>query len=399
MTKAAEAFDVIVLGAGAAGLMCALTAGQRGRRVLLLDHADRVGAKILISGGGRCNFTNLHCAPDRFLSGNPDFCRSALSRYTQDDFIALVERHRIPYHEKTLGQLFCDGSARTIVAMLLAECAQGGVDVRLGHAVSDLSSAEGFRVTTSGGTFTASALVLATGGLSIPKMGATGLSYDVARRFGLRVVEPLPALVPLRATPEMLGMPALLAGVSLDAITSCGGQSFRENILFTHRGLSGPAILQISSYWRPGDVIALDLAPAHDAAAFLLERKQARPRAEPKTVLAEILPARLAQELAEACLPLTAMANIPDRTLTSFTARLKHWEVRPTESEGWPKAEVTLGGIDTRDLSSKTMAARNVPGLYAIGEAVDVTGWLGGYNFQWAWSSGWCAGEALASDP
>ena len=398
MTKAAEAFDVIVLGAGAAGLMCALTAGQRGRKVLLLDHADRVGAKILISGGGRCNFTNLHCAPDRFLSGNPDFCRSALSRYTQDDFIALVERHRIPYHEKTLGQLFCDGSARAIVAMLLAECAQGGVDVRIGHSVTDVSGVDGFRVATSGGSFTAAALVLATGGLSIPKMGATGLSYEVARRFGLRVLEPLPALVPLKATPEMLGLPAL-AGVSLDAIASWAGQSFRENILFTHRGLSGPAILQISSYWRPGDVIALDLVPTHDATAFLLERKQSRPRAEPKTVLAEMLPARLAQALAEACLPLTAMANIPDRTLATFAARLKRWEVRPTESEGWPKAEVTLGGIDTRDLSSKTMATRNVPGLYAIGEAVDVTGWLGGYNFQWAWSSGWCAGEALASAP
>jgi predicted Rossmann fold flavoprotein len=397
MTKAAEAFDVIVLGAGAAGLMCALTAGQRGRRVLLLDHADKVGAKILISGGGRCNFTNLHCAPDRFLSANPDFCRSALSRYTQNDFIAMVERHRIAYHEKTLGQLFCDGSARAIVAMLLAECASGGVDVRIGHTVTDVSVGDSFHLTTSGGSFTASALVLATGGLSIPKMGATGLSYDVARRFGLRVVEPLPALVPLKATPEMLGLPELLAGVSLDAIASCAGQSFRENILFTHRGLSGPAILQISSYWRPGDVIALDLAPTHDATAFLLDRKQSRPRAEPKTVLAEILPARLAQALAEACLPLTAIANVPDRTLTSFAAHLKRWEVRPTESEGWPKAEVTLGGIDTRDLSSKTMAARNVPGLYAIGEAVDVTGWLGGYNFQWAWSSGWCAGTALSS--
>jgi predicted Rossmann fold flavoprotein len=399
MTKAAEAFDVIVLGAGAAGLMCALTAGQRGRRVLLLDHADRVGAKILISGGGRCNFTNLYSAPDRFLSGNPDFCRSALHRYTQDDFIALVERHRISYHEKTLGQLFCDGSARSIVAMLLAECARGGVDVRVGHTVTDVSGADSFCLPTSRGSFTASALVLATGGLSIPKMGATGLSYDVARRFGLRIVEPLPALVPFNATPEMLGLPTLLAGVSLDAIASCAGQSFRENILFTHRGLSGPAILQISSYWRPGDIIALDLAPAHDAAAFLLERKQSRPRAEPKTVLAEILPARLAQAMAEAHLPLTAMANIPDRALTSFASRLKRWEVRPTESEGWPKAEVTLGGIDTRDLSSRTMAARNVPGLYAIGEAVDVTGWLGGYNFQWAWSSGWCAGEALSSDP
>jgi predicted Rossmann fold flavoprotein len=399
MTKVTDAFDVIVLGAGAAGLMCALTAGQRGRKVLLLDHADKVGAKILISGGGRCNFTNLHCAPDRFLSGNPDFCRSALSRYTQHDFIALVERHRIPYHEKTLGQLFCDGSARAIVAMLLAECAQGVVDVRLGHTVTDVSGADSFHLTTSGGSFTAPALVLATGGLSIPKMGATGLSYDVARRFGLRVVETLPALVPLKATPEMLGLPALLAGVSLDAIASCAGQSFRENILFTHRGLSGPAILQISSYWRPGDVIAFDLAPAHDAAAFLLERKQSRPRAEPKTVLTEILPARLAQTLAEAHLPLTTMANMPDHTLMSFAERLKRWEVRPTESEGWPKAEVTLGGIDTRDLSSKTMAARNVPGLYAIGEAVDVTGWLGGYNFQWAWSSGWCAGEALSSAP
>jgi predicted Rossmann fold flavoprotein len=395
MTKATEAFDVIVLGAGAAGLMCALTAGQRGRKVLLLDHADQVGAKILISGGGRCNFTNLHCVPDRFLSGNPDFCRSALRRYTQDDFIALVERHRIPYHEKTLGQLFCNGSARAIVAMLLAECAQGGVDVRVGHAVTDLSVADGFRLATNSGCFTASALVLATGGLSIPKMGATGFSHDVARRFGLRVVEPLPALVPLKATPDMLGLRELLAGVSLEAIASCAGQSFRENILFTHRGLSGPAILQISSYWRPGEAITLDLAPAHDATAFLLERKQARPKAEPKTVLAEILPARFTQALAEAGLPPTSMANIPDRTLASLAARLKRWEVRPSESEGWPKAEVTLGGIDTRDLSSKTMAARNVPGLYAIGEAVDVTGWLGGYNFQWAWSSGWCAGQAV----
>jgi len=397
MIKAAEAFDVIVLGAGAAGLMCALTAGQRGRKVLLLDHADRVGAKILISGGGRCNFTNLYCTPERFLSDNPDFCRSALRRYSQDDFVALVERHRIPYHEKTLGQLFCDGSARAIVAMLLAECAQGGVDVRVGHSVTDLSHADGFRLTTSHGAFTAAALVLATGGLSIPKMGATGFSHEVACRFGLRVVEPLPALVPLKATPETLGLQHLLAGVSLEAIASCAGQTFRESILFTHRGLSGPAILQISSYWRPQEAIAIDLLPAHDAGAFLLERKQARPRAEPKTVLAEILPGRLAQALAEACLPQTSMANIPDRSLASFAARLKGWEVRPAESEGWPKAEVTLGGIDTRDLSSKTMEARSVPGLYAIGEAVDVTGWLGGYNFQWAWSSGWCAGEAVSS--
>jgi predicted Rossmann fold flavoprotein len=396
MSKAPAAFDVIILGAGAAGLMCALTAGARGRRVLLLDHADKIGAKILISGGGRCNFTNLHSAPDRFLSRNPDFCRSALGRYTQADFIALIERHRIPYHEKTLGQLFCDGSARAVVAMLMAECRQGGVDIRVGHTVTDISRSEDFRLKTDHGDFTAPALVLATGGLSIPKMGATGFAYEVARRFGLRVVEPLPALVPLSAAPAALGLDAVLAGVSLDAIASCAGQSFRESILFTHRGLSGPAILQISSYWRPGDTIALDLAPAFEANGFLTERKQARPRAEAKTALAEILPARLALSLAQASLPPGPMANIPDRALTAFAARLKRWEVRPTGSEGWAKAEVTLGGIDTRDLSSRTMEARDVPGLYAIGEAVDVTGWLGGYNFQWAWSSGWCAGQAVA---
>jgi predicted Rossmann fold flavoprotein len=395
MTTAARAFDVIVLGAGAAGLMCALTAGQRGRKVLLLDHADKVGAKILISGGGRCNFTNLHSAPDRFLSRNPDFCKSALGRYTQADFIALVERHRIPFHEKTLGQLFCDGSARAIVAMLLAECELGGVDVRAGHAVTDISRPDGFRLETSHGDFTAAALVLATGGLSIPKMGATGFAYEVARRFGLGVIEPLPALVPLTATPAALGLEPVLAGVSVEAIVSCAGESFRESMLFTHRGLSGPAILQISSYWRQGDTISLDLTPGCEAIAFLKDRKRARPKAEAKTVLSEILPARLAQALCDACLPSGPIADVPDRTLAAFAARLKGWDVQPTGSEGWPKAEVTCGGIDTGDLSSKTMEARGVPGLYAIGEAVDVTGWLGGYNFQWAWSSGWCAGQAV----
>jgi predicted Rossmann fold flavoprotein len=396
MTTAADAFDVIILGAGAAGMMCALTAGQRGRKVLLLDHADRVGAKILISGGGRCNFTNLDSAPDRFLSGNPDFCKSALSRYTQTDFISLVERHCIPYHEKTLGQLFCDGSARAIVAMLLAECAQGGVDVRIGHSVTDISRADRFRLETNHGTFAATTLVLATGGLSIPKMGATGLAYDVARRFGLRVVEPLPGLVPLKVTPETLGLKQYLAGVSLEGVVSCAGQSFRDDILFTHRGLSGPAILQISSYWRQGDVISLDVAPECDTNSFLLERKRSRPKVETKTVLAEILPARLAHALSEACLPPGTIANVPDRTLMAFAGLLKRREVQPTDSEGWSKAEVTLGGIDTRDLSSRTMEARKVPGLYAIGEALDVTGWLGGYNFQWAWSSGWCAGPAIS---
>jgi predicted Rossmann fold flavoprotein len=394
MTPAGSGFDVIIVGAGAAGLMCALTAGQRGRKVLLLDHVDQVGAKILISGGGRCNFTNLHSAPECFLSGNPDFCRSALRRYTQADFIALVERHGIAYHEKTLGQLFCDGSARAIVAMLLAECQQGGVDVRVGHTVTDISRADGFRLQTDQGCFTAPALVLATGGLSIPKMGATGFAHEVARRFGLRITPLLPALVPLKATPQTLGFDQMLAGVSLEAVVSCAGQSFRENILFTHRGVSGPAILQISSYWRQGTAIRLDLVPDL-APEFLQERKQARPRAEAKTVLAEILPARLAQALAQTGLPGGPLANVPDRTLAAFAARLKDWEVQPTGSEGWPKAEVTLGGIDTRDLSSKTMAALAVPGLYAIGEALDVTGWLGGYNFQWAWSSGWCAGQAV----
>ena len=387
-------FDAIVIGAGAAGLMCALTAGQRGLKVLLLDHLDKAGAKILISGGGRCNFTNLYSAPDRFISANPHFHKSALDRYTQHDFIALIERHRIAYHEKTLGQLFCDGSARAVVAMLLAECAAGGVDVRLAHRVTDISRGDAFRVETDKGNFTAASLVLATGGLSIPKMGATGFTYDVARRFGLRITETLPGLVPLTATPQALGLHEMLSGISLDAIASCGAHSFRENILFTHRGLSGPAILQISSYWRQGEAITLDLLPERDAEALLKERKRARPKAEPKTILGEMFPARLAQALA-ASLPQETMANIPDRVLAAFAARLKRFAVTPTGSEGYAKAEVTVGGIDTRDLSSKTMAARQVPGLYAIGEAVDVTGWLGGYNFQWAWASGWCAGQAI----
>lgn len=390
-----ENFDAVILGAGTAGLMCALTAGQRGRKVLLLEHTEKPGAKILISGGGRCNFTNLDAAPDRFLSGNPHFCTSALRRYTQSDFIALVQRHGIAYHEKTLGQLFCDGSARAIVAMLLQECARGGVDVRLGHAVSRVSRADRFRVETSKGCFTAPALVLATGGLSIPKMGATSLSYDLARQFGLRVSETRPGLVPFIAGGQAMGLDPGLAGVSLEAIATCEKQSFRENILFTHRGLSGPAILQISSYWREGWAIELDLLPDLDAAAFLIERKRTRPKVSPQTVLAEIMPSRLARALTAVHLPAGELANISDRALVAFGGRLKQWHVRPDRTEGYAKAEVTLGGIDTRDLSSKTMAARNVNGLYAVGEAVDVTGWLGGYNFQWAWSSGWSAGAAL----
>jgi predicted Rossmann fold flavoprotein len=394
-----DAFDVIVLGAGAAGLMCASSAGRRGRRVLLLEHGAHAGAKILISGGGRCNFTNLEVTPERFLSANPHFCKSALSRYTERDFIAMVERHGIRYHEKTLGQLFCDGSAREILAMMLKECMAAGVDLRVGHRIASVSRADGFRVETDRGGFTAPAVVIATGGLSIPKMGASGFAYDLARRFGLGVIEPRPGLVGLKFAGEMLALCRSLSGVSVEAVVSCGRQSFRENVLFTHRGLSGPAILQISSYWREGEALSIDLAPAIEAEALVRERKRSRPRAELKTVLAEILPARLAHAMAESVAEPGkmdgAMANLPDRVLAEIAARLKRWRVVPAASEGWSKAEVTVGGVDTAALSSKTMEAREVRGLYVIGEAVDVTGWLGGYNFQWAWSSGWCAGDAV----
>lgn len=382
---AGERHDVIVAGGGAAGLMCALRAGQRGRRVLVLEHADKVGKKILISGGGRCNFTNLGSRPEAFLSANPHFCKSALARYTQHDFIALVEKHRIAWHEKTLGQLFCDGSARQIVAMLLAECTAAGVEVKVAHRIAAIDKADHFTVTTDHGAFTSSSLVLATGGLSIPRMGATGFAHDTARRFGLKLTEARPALVPLTLqVPE-------LSGVSLDVVTRLGGTSFREAMLFTHRGLSGPAILQISSYWRNGQEIVIDLLPSTDAASFLKERKRTRPKAELRTVLGEVLPQRLAQHLAAE----GAMANLRDRDLEELAKRLKAWKVVPRGTEGYAKAEVTVGGIDTDELSSRTMESKKVPGLFVVGEAVDVTGWLGGYNFQWAWSSGWAAGEAL----
>ncbi len=380
-----QGFDVVVLGGGAAGLMCAMRAGQRGRKVLLLDHAEKVGKKILISGGGRCNFTNREARPEAFLSANPHFCKSALARYTQHDFIDLVNKHRIAWHEKTLGQLFCDGSARRIVAMLLDECAAVGVDVRVAHKVTRVEKSDRFAVATDHGDFFASSVVLATGGLSIPKMGATGFAHEVARHFKLRVTDTRPALVPLTLpVPE-------ISGVSLDVEARCGRASFREALLFTHRGLSGPAILQVSSYWKPGEEIVVDLLPDLDAASLLKERKRTRPKAELRTILAEILPQRLAQSLA----PEGSMANQRDRDLEALATRLKMWTFVPTGTEGYAKAEVTLGGIDTDGLSSKTMEAKKVPGLFAIGEAVDVTGWLGGYNFQWAWSSGWVAGEAV----
>ena len=390
-----QPYDVIILGAGAAGLMAALTAGQRGRRVLLLDHLDRPGAKIIISGGGRCNFTNLHSAPDRFLSANPHFARSALGRYTQHDFIALIEKHGIPYHEKTLGQLFCDRSAHDIVRMLLDECAAGGVDLRLSHRVTGVSRADSFTVVTDRGDFTAPSLVLATGGPSIPKMGATGFAYDVACQFGLKVVEPRPALVPLTLGAETLETARALAGVAVEGVVAAGRAAFREALLFTHRGLSGPAILQASSYWRHREPVTIDLAPDLDALAFLKARKRDRPKAEPKNILAEVLPARLAQAIADELGLAGSIANLPDRTLETAARRIKAWSFVPTGTEGFAKAEVTAGGIDTAGLSQKTLEAKNVPGLHIIGEAVDVTGWLGGYNFQWAWASGWCAGQAV----
>ena len=377
-----SSFDVIIVGAGAAGLMCAITAGARGKRVALLDHNIQVGAKILISGGGRCNFTNIGTTPQNFLSENPHFCRSALSRYTPAEFLALMAKHAIAWHEKTLGQLFCDGSARQVVAMLLAECAASGVQVKLNTKVTDIRKSDCFTIETLDEKFSAPTLVLATGGLSIPKMGATGFSYDIAKKFGLKIIRPRPALVPLKAAPGELAFYSNLSGVSLPAIASFGNTEFKENILFTHRGLSGPAILQISSYLHDGQPLSLDLAPGIDALKFLKERKHARPKAELKTILAELLPQRLAHAMAPAELP--ALAD-----------RLKNWTMTPDGSEGFAKAEVTAGGIDTNELSSKTMEAKAVPGLYAIGEAVDVTGWLGGYNFQWAWASGWCAGQAV----
>ncbi|MFN4358989.1 NAD(P)/FAD-dependent oxidoreductase [Sphingopyxis alaskensis] len=385
-------YDAIVLGAGAAGLMCAAVAGQRGRRVLLLDHADQVGKKILISGGGRCNFTNIYTRPETYISANPHFAKSALARYAPADFIALVERHGIAYHEKTLGQLFCDGSAKQVVAMLLDECARGGVDVRCGQPVRQVTHADGrFAVRFGDLDFAAPNLVIATGGPSIPKMGASGFAYDLARQFGLKVVEPRPALVPLTLGGDDV-LFRELSGVATPVEARAGKAAFREAALFTHKGLSGPAILQVSSYWRHGEPVTIDFLP--DAApGWLLDAKRARPRATLASALA--LPDRLAQTLADRLALPGELGAQTDRKLADAEARLKRWTFRPNGTEGFAKAEVTAGGISTANLSSQTMMAKSVPGLYAVGEAVDVTGWLGGYNFQWAWASGHAAGQAL----
>lgn len=387
-------WDAIVLGAGAAGLMCAATAGQRGKRVLLIDHAEAVGKKILISGGGRCNFTNIHTAADRYLSANPHFAKSALGRYTAADFIAMVDRYGIAWHEKTLGQLFCDGSAKQIAAMLEEECAKGGVTLALGQSIADVDHGDGlYRVTIGGTVHRAPALVLATGGPSIPKMGATGFAYDLARHFGLSIVQPRPALVPFTLGAEEALFQSL-AGVSADVEVRWNKTRFREAALFTHRGLSGPAMLQISSYWQHRSPIQVDFLPDKDG-DWLLAEKRERPRAMLRKVVGQALTERLADTLLERLQVQGEMGNLSDKALRQVAARFSDWPFAPSGTEGYAKAEVTVGGIATAGLSSRTMEAAKVPGLYAIGEAVDVTGWLGGYNFQWAWASGWAAGQAI----
>jgi hypothetical protein len=380
----AAAVDALIIGGGAAGLMCAIEAGKRGRRVVVLEHNAEIGRKILISGGGRCNFTNVHTRPENFFSTNPHFAKSALARYTPQDFLALVRRHGIAYHEKTLGQLFCDGSAREIVDMLRAECSGAGVRLETGCRVRSVSA--GFEIATDRETYRAASLVIATGGLSIPKIGATAFGYDIARQFGHGIVECRPALVPLtfsRADRDRWGE---LAGVSTEVGATVDGQCFREKMLFTHRGLSGPAILQASSYWTPGERVEIDLLPEIDIAAELRERRTA-----PAAVLARHLPRRLADRWFE----LNPPGTLGAREILAIADALHHWRVTPAGTEGFEKAEVTAGGVDTAGLSSQTMESRTVPGLYFVGEAVDVTGHLGGFNFQWAWASGFAAGQAV----
>ena len=383
-------FDAVVLGAGAAGLLCAIEAGKRGRRVAVLERADRAGKKILISGGGRCNFTNLYCQPENFISANPHFAKSALARYTPADFIALVEKHRIPYHEKTLGQLFCDRSAHDVTDMLEAECQAAGVQVFLKSVIREVARTTEFVVRTDAGEFHAPALVVATGGLSIPKMGATAFGYDLARQFGLKIREPRPALVPLVLEERDRNQYCDLTGVSTEVIVAADHQSFREKMLITHRGLSGPAILQISSYWREGKAIRIDLAPDCDVTAAIRESK-VRNLAAARSAFQGILPKRFATRWLDTHAP-SAWTN---QALAQLERQVYEWALKPAGTEGYDKAEVTAGGVDTDGLSSRTMESRKVPGLFFIGEVVDVTGYLGGFNFQWAWASGAAAGRAV----
>ncbi len=388
-----SAYDVIILGAGAAGMMCAAKAGERGRQVLLIDHAEQVGKKILISGGGRCNFTNVNARADRFIAKNAHFAKSALGRFSPQDFVAMVDGFGIAWHEKTLGQLFCDGSARQIVDMLVCH-STGPVDIKTCITVTEVAHRDGvFHVTAGGKTYQAPSLVIATGGPSIPKMGATGFAYDLARQFGLKIIEPRPALVPLTLGGDDV-LFRELSGVAAPTIVRCGKTRFEEASLFTHRGLSGPAILQISSYWRHGDSIGIDFLPGENAAAMILAAKRATPRATLRSLLSAHLPDRLAEALAGRINMVGNLADQSDRALTAAGQQLGDWTFTPNGTEGFAKAEVTIGGVDTDGLDQRTMAAKHLPGLYVIGEAVDVTGWLGGYNFQWAWASGVAAGEA-----
>jgi len=389
-------YDVIILGGGAAGLMCAIAAGNRGRRVVVLEGSNKIGKKILMSGGGRCNFTNLHCEPSRFLSANPSFCISALRRYTQWDFITLIEKHSIAYHEKAAGQLFCDKSSKDILAMLEKECAQVDANILTHCDIATVAKNERFHVTSNGAEFTSESLVIATGGLSIPKMGASDFGYRLARQFGLNVLGTRAGLVPFTFTGSMHELTGRLSGVSLRATISTSGMAFTDDVLFTHRGLSGPAALQSSNYWIPGEEIQLDLLPGANAAALLLNAKASRPSARLRTVLSEVLPRALVLELQPILWPAEAekaLADIPDDVLRQLADQLGSWALKPAATEGYRTAEVTLGGIDTDELSSKTMESRQNPGLYCIGEVVDVSGHLGGFNFQWAWSSAQAAGQ------
>jgi predicted Rossmann fold flavoprotein len=392
-----EQYQVIVIGGGAAGLMCALTAGQRGRRVFLLEHAGQVGKKILISGGGRCNFTNLSVDASNFLSGNPHFCKSALSRYGPQDFIALVEKHHIPYHEKKLGQLFCDGKSTAIVNLLLEECRAGGVKIQTDCRVekidhTDVGGKRTFTVQTNLGSDEAESLVIATGGLSIPKMGATDFGYGVAKQFGLKVRPCRPGLVSLMLDQQDLQEIEGLSGTSADAVVSCREQSFRDAILFTHTGLSGPAILQISNYWEPGDAVTINLLPECDLTEAITQWQQERPKVELKSLIGERLTKRLGQQWLALVCENKPVSQYSKKEIAAISARFHHWKVIPSGTSGYRVAEVTKGGVDTDELSSKTFETHRVKGLYFIGEVVDVTGWLGGYNFQWAWASGQCAG-------
>jgi hypothetical protein len=392
-----EQFDVIIIGAGAAGMMCAITAGQRGRKVLLLDHAANVGKKILISGGGRCNFTNLSVEADHFISRNPHFCKSALSRFGPQDFIALVEKHGIKYHEKKLGQLFCDGKAIQIVNLLFEECRVGGVLIKTKCSVEKIEDKsthgeKGFTLTTNLGRFDAESLVVATGGLSFPKIGATDFGYRVAKQFGLKVRDCAPGLVSFTLNPRELRETECLAGTAADALVVCNKKSFRDAILFTHRGLSGPAILQISNYWEPGDEVTIDLLPDFDLHAAIVQWQKERPNAELKTLIGGRLTKRLAHQWLSLCSENKPVSRYNAKEIAAIAARFHQWRIVPSGTSGYSMAEVTRGGVDTDELSSKTFESRRVKGLYFIGEVIDVTGWLGGYNFQWAWASGHCAG-------